>query len=107
MANGVIAEGNVVAIGNNGLIALVHRERNKVIGLAVESTGNGCRHSRNHPLELGRRHTHFAGNRIADAIRGLRDRRLANDVSGLSGYGLSSLRHKILLTIPSSPSFGE
>src|SRR5208337_4969738 len=41
MANRIVAEGNVVAVGNDGVVALSDRERYKVVRLAAEAAATG------------------------------------------------------------------
>ena len=54
MADGVVAEGNVVAVGDHGVVALVHRERDEVIGLALQGRGGGVRDGGDHSFQIGR-----------------------------------------------------
>ena len=49
---------------------------------------------KDHPLKFGCGDAHLAGNGVANAIRRLRDRRFAYNVSGSSSYGLGSLGHE-------------
>ncbi len=52
MADGVVAEGNVVAVGDHGFVALVHRERDKVISLALQSGRSRVRDGGDHSLQI-------------------------------------------------------
>jgi len=71
MANRVVAERNVVAVGNHGLIALGHGERHEVVRLAAERG----RHRQLAPLqscvEVVVGNGNFARAGVADAIRRL------------------------------------
>src|SRR5580692_10390694 len=97
MANRIVAEPNVVAIGDHGVLALIHRERNEVIGLALQSGGSSVGDSRDHSLQIRGCHGDLADDGVADAIRRLRDRTLANHLVRRSRNCGCSLRHSSIL----------
>src|SRR5438445_351282 len=68
MAHSVIAEGNIVAVGNQGFLPLANRQRNKIIGLALQRGRGSARHGSNHSLQVGFGDRDLTGNRIADTI---------------------------------------
>src|SRR5581483_9528256 len=68
MADCVVTEGNVIAISNDGLVALIDGERNKIVGLTLQSPGNGFRNRRHHALEVGVRNAHLSRDGITDSV---------------------------------------
>ena len=52
VTNGVVAECDVVPIGNYSIVALAHCKRNKIVGLALQSCRRGTRNGGNHPLQI-------------------------------------------------------
>ncbi len=81
MTNRIVAQRYIVAIRNDRLIPLIHRQRNKVVSLALQSRRSRNWHSRNHPLKISSRNGDFPSNGITNAIRGLRDRSLTHNIS--------------------------
>ena len=71
MANRVVAERNVVAIGDHGLIALGHGERHEIIRLAIERDRHRHGHGGNHALEIVVGDSNLSRAGIADPIRRL------------------------------------
>ena len=68
MANRVVAERNVVAVGNHRLFALGHGERHEVVRLAAERGGHRHGHRRDHALEVVVGNGNLARAGVADAI---------------------------------------
>ena len=93
MANRVVAERDVVAIGDHGVLALIHRERHKVVGLALQSGGSGVGDGSDHSLQIRSRDGDLADDGVADAIGRLRDGTLANDLVRRTRNCGCSLRH--------------
>ena len=93
MADGVVAEGNVVAVGDHGVVALVHRERHKVISLALQSSGSGVGDGGDHSFQIRGGHGDLAGDGITDSIGRLRDGSLADDLVRRTRNRGCSLRH--------------
>ena len=71
MANCVVAERNVVAVGNHGLIALGYGERHEVVRFAAERGGHRHWHRGNHAVEIVVGNRDFARAGITDAVRRL------------------------------------
>jgi len=71
MANRVVAERNVVAVGNHRLFPLGHGEGHKVVSLAAERSGHRHWHCGGHALEIVVGNGDLARAGIADAIRRL------------------------------------
>ncbi|MGO9087085.1 MAG: hypothetical protein ACLQBK_17840 [Candidatus Sulfotelmatobacter sp.] len=93
MADGIIAEGNVVTVGDQGFVALAHGERNEVIGVAFEcgrdTRGNGGDHS----LQIERVHRDLARHGVADPIGRLGNRRQPDHFRGAPRDCWGCLRH--------------
>src|SRR5207245_2586000 len=100
MAHSVIAEGNIVAVGNQGFLPLANRQRNKIIGLALQRGRGSARHGRNHSLQVGFGDRDLTGNRIADTIWRLRDGRPANDFRWSVSNRGRGLRHEPYSSAP-------
>ena len=71
MANRIVAERNVVAVGNYGVFALGHGERHEVVRLAAERGSDRHGHRGGHALEIVVGNGNLARAGIADAIRRL------------------------------------
>ena len=80
MAHRVVAEPDVVAIGDHGVLALVHGERNEVISFAPQSSGSGIRNGSDHSFQIRGRAQSPRRDGIANSIGRLRDRSLADDL---------------------------
>ena len=93
MANGVIAEGHIVAVGDDGFVALGHGERHEIIRLAAEGGGDGHGDGGNHALEIIAGNGDLAGAGVADAIWRLGNRTALHDLRGAAGDRGGGLRH--------------
>ena len=71
VAHSLIAEGNVVALSNQGVVAVANRQRHKVIGFLIQRGGNRAGHCGHHALQ------------VIGCERGLAKRGIANPVGGL------------------------
>ncbi len=71
VADSAIAEQHIVAIGNQGLVAVGDGERNKVECLAGEDSSNRLRNSSDHALQLVGRKVDLAAGSITNAIGSL------------------------------------
>src|SRR5436190_8140500 len=106
MANRIVAERHIVAVSNHSLIPLIHRQRDKVISLALQSCRRRNWHSRHHPLKISIGNGNFPGYGIANAIRGLRDRSLTNNVGRQTRDHRRSMGHSNIVA-QHSTSFGR
>ena len=97
MANRIVAERNVVAVGDYGILALIHRERHKIKSLVVQGGGSGVGDGSDHSLQIGGRDRDLARDGVADAIGGLRHRSLPNHLLRRTRDCGCSLRHKSIL----------
>lgn len=68
MADGVVAEGDVVAIGDNGFVSLGDGERDKIVSLAGKRGGDGHRDGGDHAFEVVFGDGDLSGTRVADAV---------------------------------------
>jgi hypothetical protein len=96
MADGIVAEADVVAIGDHGLVTLADRERDEVVRFALQSCGDTDGNGSNHALEVERVERDFARTGIADSVGRLRDRREANDFGRTTRDCGRGLRHPAL-----------
>src|SRR5579872_1374301 len=93
MANGVVAEGDVVAVGDESLLALTHGKRYEVIGFSIEGGRDARGNGGDHPFEIEGIDGDFAGRGVADAVGRLRNRGEPNNVGGAASDSWSCLRH--------------
>ncbi len=93
MANRAVAEGNVVTVGDDGLVSLIHGEWNEVVRLAIEGGGDSLGNNGNHPLHVGAGNVHLAGDGVADSVGRLRNGRVPDDFGWRARDGLSGLGH--------------
>ena len=93
MANRIVAKRNVIAIGDHGVLALIHGQRYKIISFSLQSSGGGVGDGRDHPLQIRGSYRDFARDGVADAIGRLRDRRLPNNFLRRTRDWGCSLRH--------------
>ncbi len=68
MANRIVAEGNVVAVGNYGVLALGHGERHEVVRLTAQRGGDRHWHRGNHAVEIVLSNGNLARAGVTDAI---------------------------------------
>ena len=83
MADRVVAERDVVAVGDHGFFSLTHGQRDEVVGLAFQRGRDLRRHGGDHALEIERVDRDFAGHGVADSVGRLRDGREPNNFGGL------------------------
>src|SRR5579885_504115 len=93
MANGVIAKGDVVAVGDQRLVAVTHCKRYEVIGFAIERGRNAGGNGGDHALEIERIDGDFSRGGIADAVGRLGNGSEPNYVGGAASDSWSCLRH--------------
>src|SRR3974377_274501 len=93
MADGVIAERNVVAVGDERLVALAYCQRDEVISFAFESGRDAGRNGSDHAFEVERVDCDFTGTGVTDTVRGLRYRSLPNHIGGITRDRWSGLGH--------------
>ena len=72
MANRAVAEGNVVAVGDDGLVSLIDGERDEVIRLAIKRRSDRLGDDGDHAFDISAGNIHFAGNGVTDSVRSLR-----------------------------------
>src|ERR1700693_4669033 len=96
MADGVVAERDVVAVGDVSLLALRNSEWHKVVRLAFERGGNFGWDCRNHTLQVKRVHGNFSGGGVANAVHRLRNGRETDDFGGAARNRRGCLRHAAL-----------
>jgi hypothetical protein len=80
MANGVVAEGHIIAIGDDGLVTLGYGEGYEVVRFAGECGGHRHGDRGDHAFEIVVGDGDFTGAGIADAVRGLRNRVALHDL---------------------------
>src|SRR5215469_1325785 len=93
MADRIVAESDVVPIGDQRVIALADCERDEVVSLAFEGGSDAGRNGRDHALEVKRIHRNLAGAGVADAVRSLRNGSVPNHLGGATRYSGGCLRH--------------
>src|ERR1035441_2555240 len=93
VANRVVAEGHVITIGDDRLVALAHSKRDEVISLALERGRDLGRHRGDHTLQVKRVDRDLAGDGIADTVRRLRNRGDPNHFGGAARNCWGCLRH--------------
>ncbi len=98
MADGAVGERTIVLLGNERLVALAQRERDKVKCFAVEGRGNRARHGIDHPLKIGLGQIEIAGRGIADAVRRLGHGHFTDDVLCVAHLEICRLCHGVILT---------
>ena len=87
MANGVVAERHIVAVGDHGFLALAYGQRDEVVGLALEN-GRHFRWNRcDHALQIKRVDRDLASDGIADAVRCLGNGREPYNFGGTARDG--------------------
>src|SRR5579859_1230825 len=93
MAHGAVAKRDIVAVGNQCVIALTDGKRNEVVGFALQrgcDTGRDCG---DHPLKIEGVDRNFSRRGVADSVRRLRNGGEPNDFSGTARDGRSCLSH--------------
>ncbi len=93
MADGAVAERDVVALGDHDLLILNHRERHEVVSLALEGGGDGNRHGGHHALEVGGAERDLAQAGVTDAVGRLRYGSAANRLGGRQRDGIGGFGH--------------
>jgi len=79
VADGVVAQRDVVALGDERLITLADGEWHEVVGLALERSRDRARYGCDHAVEIGFGKRDLAAVRVANAIGRLRDGGLADN----------------------------
>jgi hypothetical protein len=102
MTDRIVAEGDIIPVSDNGLIALIHGERNEIVSLVMQSSSRCIRNGGHHAIEISSGNGNFARDGIADAIRRLRNRGLANHLDRRTCNGGCSLRHELYSIAPCS-----
>src|SRR5579862_5050827 len=97
MADGVVAQCDVVAVGDQRVVALAHRERDEIIGLAFERRGDPGRYGRDHAFEIERVDGNLSGAGVADSVGCLRDRSEPNHFGGAARDSWGCLRHSAFI----------
>lgn len=95
MANRIVAECDIVTVGNHRIFALAYRERHKVVRVAFQRGRSLGRNCGDHALQIERVHGGLARHRIADPVRRLGDRRLPNHFRGAPRNRWGCLRHTV------------
>ncbi len=95
MANCVVAERHVVAVGDHGLIPLAHGQRDKVVRLAFQRCRDFGRHGGNHALQIERIHSSLTGHGIANPVCRLGDRGLPDHLRRTACNCWCRLRHAL------------
>jgi hypothetical protein len=98
MANRVVAERHVIAISNNRVVSLIHRERDEVIRFALQGSSRGIRNRGDHALQIGGRNSNLTRNRVTDSVWRLRDGSSADHLGRGARDGWCSLRHPSILS---------
>jgi hypothetical protein len=93
MADRIVAQRDVVTVGDDRLFSLIHGERDEVISLALERGGDAPGHGRDHALQVKGVHRDFAAHGIADSVGRLRNWCCPNDFSGAPRNSGRCLRH--------------
>lgn len=68
MAHGVITEGDVVAVGDDGFVSLGDGKRDEIVGLTGERGGDGHGDGGDHAFEIVFGDGDLSGTRVADAV---------------------------------------
>ncbi len=98
MADRVIAERDVIAVGNDGLFSLADGERNEVVGFAFQRVRDFSGHGGDHALEIEGVDRDLSRHGIADSVGCLRDRREPDYFGGTARDGRGRLRHSALFS---------
>src|SRR5579862_5829527 len=93
MTNSMVTKSDIIPIRDNRIVALVYREGNKIVSLALERSGRAIWHGSDHALEIGCRYRNFARDGKTDAIGSLRDGSSANHLCWRARDCRRSLRH--------------
>ena len=104
VANGILAQRDIVAVGNQRLLALADGERNEVVSLAGERGRGGARDSGNHPVQIVLGNGDFPGTGVTNTVGRLRNRGGSNDVRGGAGNRRGGLRHGVYCSSATLPS---
>ena len=95
MADRVVAQRHVVAVGDHSFVALVHGQRDKVVSLALQRGRGGIRHGGHHALQVGLRDGDLSRSGVADSIRSLRDGGQSDDLRRGARNRRCCLRHEL------------
>ena len=98
MANRLVAQGTVIALGNQRFISVAHRERNKIICFAVQCSGDAAGHGGDHFFQFTGRQGKLAGSGITDAVGRLVHTGGADDLLRGAQFCIGGLTHGIILT---------
>src|SRR5579884_2784190 len=100
MTNRVVAQRQIVTIGDDRLVSLTDGERNGVVGFPLQGAGNRARDGGDHALQVGGASREFTHDGVTNSIRRLRYRGLPNDVRRRARDGVSSLGHSHYFSAP-------
>ncbi len=89
----LVTEGDIIAIGDQGVVSLADREWDEVVGLAIERVRNGVGERGNHALEFRCRDGDLSARGIANTIGRLLNGRQAQDFCGSMRSGLGGFGH--------------
>src|SRR5579864_71460 len=93
MAYGVVAKGDIVAIGDDSLFTLADGEGDEVIGFALEGGRHAGRDGGDHTFQVEGIDRNFSGHGITDSVWGLRNRGLPHYLGGSARQCWGCLRH--------------
>ena len=82
MADGVVAERDIVAVGDQDFVSLGDGERDEVIRLALERFGSLDGNGGDHALHVERADGSLARDGVTDAVSRLRNRSGSNYIGG-------------------------
>ena len=96
MADCVVAEGYVIAVGDKGLIAVTDRQGNEVVSLAFQCRSDAGRNGGDHAVEVEGVDRDLAQAGVTDAIGSLRNRGLPDYFARATSDCWSCLGHPAL-----------
>ena len=100
MADGIVAERHVIAIGDNCFITLADGQRNKVIRLALKPGRDFFWNCGDHSLQVERVDRDFPREGITDSVGSLGNGRQPDDFGRTARNGWCGLRHAELFYTP-------